>query len=101
MTERYEVTSEFQREFVNDAAVSGTLEKGTAQAPAVRARSVHHLMKVVAGTQLRRPTWFFDREEYGEGLADVGTHVVDLVQWTAFPYRALDYRKDGEILGCR
>ena len=29
-----------------------------------------------------------------KGLADVGTHVVDLVQWTAFPDQALDYRKD-------
>ena len=58
-------------------------------------------MKVVAGTPLRRPAWFFDIDEYGEGLADVGTHVVDLVQWTAFPDRLLDYRKDIEILGGR
>ena len=76
----------------------GTLERGSAQNPAVRARSIHHVMKVVAGTPLRRPPWFFDIDEYGEGLADVGTHVVDLVQWTAFPDQALDYRKDIEIL---
>lgn len=98
MTERYEVTSELQREFVNDAAVFGTLEKGSAREPAVRARSIHHVMKVVAGTPLRRPPWFFDIDEYGEGLADVGTHVVDLVQWTAFPDQMLDYRKDIEVL---
>jgi predicted dehydrogenase len=77
--------------------VFGTLEKGSVQEPAVRARSVHHLMKVVAGTPLRRPPWFFDIDEYGEGLADVGTHVVDLVQWTAFPDQVLDYRKDIEL----
>ena len=101
MTERYEVTSELQREFVNDRAVFGTLEKGSAAEPAVRARSIHHIMKVVAGTPLRRPPWFFDIDEYGEGLADVGTHVVDLVQWTAFPDVALDYRRDIAVLAGR
>src|ERR1039458_3029757 len=94
MTERYEVTSVLQREFVNDPAVFGTLQKGTAQDPAIRARSVHHIMKVVAGVPLRRPSWFFDIAECGEGLADVGTHVVDLAQWIAFPDAALDYKKD-------
>jgi predicted dehydrogenase len=97
MTERYEVTSELQRELVNDRDVFGTLEKGSAAEPAVRARSIHHVMKVVAGIPLRRPPWFFDIDEYGEGLADVGTHVVDLVQWTAFPDEALDYRKVIEV----
>jgi predicted dehydrogenase len=101
MTERYEVTSELQREFVNDRDVFGTLEKGSAGEPAVRARSIHHVMKVVAGTPLRRPPWFFDIDEYGEGLADVGTHVVDLVQWTAFPDQAVDFRKDIEVLAGR
>lgn len=85
MTERYEVTSELQRVFVNTPQVFGQLEHGDERNPAVRARSVHHLMKVVAGVPLRRSAWFFDIAEYGEGLADVGTHVVDLVQWTAFP----------------
>jgi len=101
MTERYEVTSELQRELVNDPEVFGTLEKGTRAEPGVRARSIHHLMKVVAGVPLRRPAWFFDIVEYGEGLADVGTHVVDLMQWTAFPGQAVDYRKDIELLGGR
>jgi predicted dehydrogenase len=94
MTERYEVTSELQREFVNTPDVFGTVQS-------VRARSVHNLMKVVAGVPLKRPAWFFDIEEYGEGLADVGTHVVDLVQWTAFADQAIDYRKDVQITGAR
>jgi len=98
MTERYEVTSILQRELVNDTAVFGTLLPGTEAQPAISARSVHNLMKVVAGIPIRRPSWFFDVDEYGEGLADVGTHVVDLVQWTAFPDKALDYRKDVQVL---
>jgi predicted dehydrogenase len=98
MTERYEVTSILQRELVNDTAVFGTLLPGTEAQPTISARSVHNLMKVVAGIPIRRPAWFFDVDEYGEGLADVGTHVVDLVQWTAFPDKALDYRKDVQVL---
>jgi predicted dehydrogenase len=98
MTERYEITSILQRELVGDEAVFGTLLPGSQTQPSVSASSVHHLMKVVAGIPIRRPSWFFDIDEYGEGLADVGTHVVDLVQWTAFPNKALDYGTDAQIL---
>jgi predicted dehydrogenase len=101
MTERYEITSELQREFVNDPAVFGTLEQGSASEPAVQARSVHNLMKVVAGVPLRRPPWFFDIAAYGEGLADVGTHVVDLVQWTAFPDQAIDWQTEIDVIAGR
>jgi predicted dehydrogenase len=101
MTERYEVTSGLQRLFVNEPAVFGRLEPGSADNPGVRAKSIHNVMKVVAGVPLRRPPWFFDVEEYGEGLADVGTHVVDLVQWTAFPDQAIDYRKDIRVINGR
>jgi predicted dehydrogenase len=101
MTERYEVTSALQRELVNDPEVFGKQVPGTEAEPGISAKSIHHLMKVVAGVPLRRPVWFFDVEEYGEGLADVGTHVVDLVQWTAFPEQKLDYKKDVRMLAAR
>jgi predicted dehydrogenase len=101
MTERFEITSILQKALVNDARVFGALLPGSDAEPAVTARSIHHLMKVVAGIPLRRPAWFFDVNEYGEGLADVGTHVVDLVQWTAFAHDAVDYRKDVHLLGAR
>lgn len=101
MTERYEITSILQKELVNTPEVFGELLKGTPEAPAITARSVHHLMKTVSGLPLRRPTWFFNIEESGEGIADVGTHVVDLVQWTAYPSERLDYRKDVQLLSAR
>jgi predicted dehydrogenase len=101
MTERYEITSILQRELVNAAEVFGTLVPGSAAAPGITAKSIHHLMKLVAGTPIRRPVWFFDIHEYGEALADVGTHVVDLVQWTAFPGQDTDYRTDIEVLDAR
>ncbi len=101
MTERFEITSVLQRELVSDPAVFGTLLPGSPGRPAVSALSIHHLMKEVAGSPVRRPVWFFDIEESGEGLADVGTHVVDLVQWTAFPNAPLDYRTDVQMLAGR
>ena len=98
MTERFEITSVLQRELVNTPEVFGKLVNGSVAEPGIRARSIHHIMKAIAGVPIKRPVWFFDIGEYGEALADVGTHVVDLVQWTAFPRQAIDYRKDIRIL---
>ena len=101
MTERYEITSILQKELVNEPTVFGQLIQGSEKEPAVSAMSIHHLMKQVSGVPLRRPPWFFNIEESGEGIADVGTHVVDLVQWTAFPGSQMDYRTDIRVLGAR
>jgi predicted dehydrogenase len=90
MTERYEITSILQREFVNDAAIFGEALPGSPQEPGVFMESVHYLAKTVAGVPLRRPAWFFDVSQAGEGLADVGTHLVDLVFWILFPNQAID-----------
>jgi len=98
MTERYEITSILQRELVNDQEVFGSILPGTAQEPAVYMESVHHILKLVAGVPNLRPVWFFDVHEQGEALADVGTHLVDLVQWTLFPESAIDYRSDLAVL---
>lgn len=98
MTERYEITSILQRELVNDEGVFGSLLSGSQEEPAVSANNVHHIMKMVSGMPIKRPWWFFDVSVTGEGLADVGTHVIDLVQWTAFPDKHLDYKRDVEML---
>ena len=63
--------------------------------------SVHHLMKLVAGAPNIRPAWFFDTAQQGEGLNDIGTHLVDLVQWTLFPNQAIDYRQDVQVLSAQ
>jgi predicted dehydrogenase len=99
MTERFEITSLLQRALVNDPETFGTIERGTDADPAVYMESVHYLMKTVAGAPNIRPAWFFDTAEQGEGLNDIGTHLVDLAQWTLFPEQALDYRADIRILG--
>lgn len=101
MTERFEITTILQRELVNDRAVFGEAVKGSDAEPAVYMESVHHLMKVVAGAPNIRPAWFFDTAEQGEGLNDIGTHLVDLVQWTLFPGATIDYRSDLRLLGAQ
>jgi predicted dehydrogenase len=101
MTERYEITTILQRELVNDGETFGEMLPGTQEEPAVYMESVHHLLKLVAGVPGLRPAWFFDIHEEGEALADVGTHLVDLAQWTLFPERAIDCRKDIEMLAAK
>jgi predicted dehydrogenase len=101
MTERFEATNSLQRELVNDKATFGDIVQGTAQEPAVYMESVHHLKKVVAGAPNIRPPWFFDTAEQGEGLNDIGTHLVDLVQWTLFPGHAIDAASDIRLLSAQ
>ena len=55
---------------------------------------MHYFFKNVSGSVLTRPAWFFDVTQEGEGLQDVGVHLVDLVQWECFPDRIVDYKKD-------
>ncbi|HUZ46951.1 MAG TPA: putative oxidoreductase C-terminal domain-containing protein [Terriglobia bacterium] len=97
MTERYEITTILQREMVNDPAVFGAPIPADRDHPAVFMESTHHILKTVAGNPYLRPPYFFDILDQGEGLADVGTHLVDLAQWTLFPNQAIDYRHDIQV----
>jgi hypothetical protein len=101
MTERYEITTILQRELVNDPGTFGTQLPGTREDPGVYMESVHQLLKLVAGLPLKRPAWFFDTRQQGEGLTDVGTHLVDLAQWILFPGQEIDYRKDVRVLAAK
>ncbi len=97
MTERFEITTMLQKELSLLPEVFGVLEKGTPDNPAVTKESVHHFYKYVSGEVLTRPAWFFDVTKEGEGLVDVTTHLVDLIQWECFPEEILDYTKDIQI----
>jgi len=85
MTERYEITAMLQRFFIHCPEVFGTMDPGTKDDPSVTKESIHHFSKIVAGSPLRRPPWFFDVKQQGEGIVDVSTHLVDLVQWELLP----------------
>jgi predicted dehydrogenase len=89
MTERFEVNSILQKMLSQKAEVFGTLMTGTREEPAVTKVSVHHFSKLVSGTPLIRPAWFFDVQQQGEGIVDVTTHLVDLIQWACFPEQIL------------
>jgi len=101
MTERYEITTILQKELSHDADVFGSLQKGTPDNPAVTKESVHHFFKYVAGNPIKRPAWYFDVSQQGEGIVDVTTHLVDLIQWECFPEQVLDYSSDVEILSAK
>lgn len=94
MTERHEITTILQREFSLLPTVYGEQQLGTPEDPAIVKESVHHFFKVVSGNPLKRPAWFFDVEQQGEGIVDVSTHLVDMIQWEAFPGQIIDYNKD-------
>jgi predicted dehydrogenase len=101
MTERFEIATILQRALVNDPRIFGEIVRGSEAEPGVYMESVHHLMKVVAGAPNIRPAWFFDTAEQGEGLNDIGTHLVDLVQWTLFADSPIDYRSDITVLSAQ
>ncbi|RZS98584.1 putative oxidoreductase-like protein [Cecembia calidifontis] len=100
MTERFEITSILQKELSMIPEVFGTLVDGTLEEPAITKESVHHFFKYVSGQPLIRPDWFFDVTKQGEGLVDVTTHLVDLIQWAAFPEQVLDM-SDVEMLAAK
>ena len=100
MTERHEITTIIQRELAKIPDVFGSLIEGTPEQPAIVKESVHHFSKMVAGSALKRPAWFFDTAQQGEGIVDVTTHLVDLVQWGAFPEFILN-KTDVEMISAR
>ena len=101
MTERSEINNELQRVLVAMPELFGQMEKGTPENPAITKESVHHFFKYVSGQPLRRPEWYFDVEQQGEGIVDVTTHLVDLVQCTVMPEQEIDYKKDIEFTSAK
>ncbi|MDE7386992.1 MAG: Gfo/Idh/MocA family oxidoreductase [Muribaculaceae bacterium] len=97
MTERYDTINILTREIVNDTTLFGHLVSDP-DVPAVTMKSVHHFYKEVSGSPLTRPAWYYDVTQQGEGIADVTTHLLDLVMWQCFPGRPIDYATDVEIV---
>jgi len=90
MTERYEISSMLQKAFSEFEEVFGVLQDGSVDNPAVIKESIHHFYKEVSGSPLQRPGWFYDVTQEGEGIVDVTTHLVDLIQWSCFPNQILN-----------
>jgi predicted dehydrogenase len=94
MTERYDMLNIIEKELINDPDFFGELQQGTPEQPAVYMESVHHFYKEVSGVPLIRPAWYYDVEQQGEGIADVTTHLIDLLFWKCFPDQPVDYTRD-------
>ncbi|MCK9508473.1 MAG: hypothetical protein M0Q54_08545 [Pigmentiphaga sp.] len=97
MTERYDVLNIVEKMLINNQDLFGELRKGTVDDPAISMESVHHFYKEVDGQALIRPGWYYDVEQQGEGIADVTTHLIDLVNWKCFPEQIIDYQQDVKV----
>jgi predicted dehydrogenase len=73
---------------------------GSPSEPSISKESIHHLSKIVSGKPLVRPAWFLDTNKQGEGIVDVTTHLVDLVQWEAFPGQII-HQSDIKIISSK
>lgn len=100
MTERYEITTMLQKELAHMPELFGELLTGSVDEPSVTKESIHHFSKMVSGKPLVRPVWYFDVLQQGEGIVDVTTHLVDLIQWETFPDVILS-KEDVEIISAR
>jgi len=100
MTERHEIATQVQKALALRPDLFGSFVTSGSE-PAIYIRSVHHLYKLVNNRPLVRPAWFFDTAVQGEGMTDVTTHLVDLVQWMTGGGKPFDYQRDIELLSAR
>lgn len=101
MTERSVMATILQKKLMHSPKVFGELEQGSVDSPSVIMESVHRYFKHVSGKPLIRPDWFFDPTQEGDAIVDVGTHLVDLVQWICFPGISIHYKEDININAAR
>lgn len=78
MTERYDAFNQLAASLVNDKEFFG-------EWVSISMESVHHFFKEVAGSALRRPSWYYDIKQQGEGIVDVTTHLIDQAFRTVSP----------------
>jgi hypothetical protein len=98
MTLREEPAYRLVRDLVRQEPVFGAPVPGTIEKPSVHLENLHGLLKYSNGVPQHRPAWFLDVRQQGEGMADVGTHIADLAQWTLFPDQPISYRSDIRVL---
>jgi hypothetical protein len=71
MTERFEITTLLQKDFLAEEDVFGMARVDEDGSPTVFKESIHHLYKIVNDQPLVRPPWHFDINVQGEGIVDV------------------------------
>ncbi len=98
MTSRHNITKIIKAEIMNMPEVFGEIEKGSPENPSITLENIHYFFKYVSGRILRRPPWYFDVRQQGDGIVDVSTHLVDFAQWSSFPEEIIDYSKDIKMI---
>lgn len=101
MTERHEIATLLQKEFLAEENVFGRIRVEEGGRPSVFKECVHHLYKVVNQKPLVRPVWYFNIDIQGEGIVDTTIHLVDMTQWMLFPGSPIEFEKDIELLEAR
>jgi hypothetical protein len=101
MTERYEIATLLQKEFLAEKDVFGEIRIDKDTGPSIFKECVHHLYKIVNQKPLVRPAWYFDIDIQGEGIVDTTIHLVDMTHWMLFPAVPIDYEKDIELIEAR
>lgn len=97
MTERYDILNIIEKELLQKKELFGELQQGSPENPSITMESIHHFFKNVSGKPLIRPAWYYDTAQQGEGIADVTTHLIDLVQWQCFPDKTIHYLSDVKV----
>jgi len=101
MPDRHELLARLRRRIVATPELFGERAVDDPAGPAIELSSTHHLYKIVNGAPLRRPAWYYDVREQGDGLVDVQSHLTDQAQWLVAPERALDFDADVELESAR
>ncbi len=100
MTARHDAVARLAQVVVADPELFGALDGGTDE-PAIDIRSVHHLLKEVNGTPLRRPSWYYDTRVQGDGIVDIQSHMVDQTQWILGDGPGFVFERDYELKDAR
>lgn len=81
MTIRHEILSRLCHEIVHSENVFGRFAASSSEHPAIELGSIHHLYKQVNAKPLRRPVWYFDSRQQGDGIVDIQSHLIEQAMW--------------------
>lgn len=93
MTERYDILNIIEKSFASDGIIRRFTKRFTGQSICHNGKRAS-FFKTVSGKPLIRPAWYYDVEQQGEGIADVTTHLIDLINWQCFPDKTIHYQSD-------
>jgi predicted dehydrogenase len=101
MPDRHELLARLRKRVVDTPELFGTFSVDDPQGPAIELGSTHHLCKRVDGRALRRPAWYYDVREQGDGMVDVQSHLTDQAQWLVDGSLHYDFDRDVRIESAR